>query len=63
MHIYKGLAEGWQALLEEYEKGKEDLVVERNKLQIVIEAEATFFKNELSLDMSNTAQVRKRRIC
>ena len=59
MHMYKGLAEGQQALLEEYENGKEDLVVERNKLQIVIEAEATFFKNELSMDMSNTAQVRE----
>ena len=57
--MYKGLAEGWQAQLDAYEKGKDDPIGERNTIQMVIETETTFFKHELSVDMSNKAQVGK----
>ena len=59
MQEYKGLAEGWQSIMGEYEKEKDSPHVQNDKYRIAIEAEATNFKHELSMDMANTAQVWK----
>ena len=57
MQEYKGLAESWQAVLGEYEKEKDSPLVQKNTYRIAIEAEAKFFKQELTTDMTNAGQV------
>ena len=57
MHMYQGLAEGWEALLVEYQKEKENPVVEKDKYKIALQAEATFFTQELSAELPVMAKV------
>ena len=57
MQMYQGLAEGWEALLVEYRKEKENPAVERDRYKIALQAEATFFTQELSVELSAMTKV------
>ena len=73
MHDYKGITAGWHGVLglygnmkekqkeiqrsEGFEKEKDAAVARINTHRIGVEAERTFFKQELGVDMAQTSQV------